>query len=248
MVTPMQYDRFFWLHIKKSAGLTTAKLLQPYYVKLPVPGRVRKPRNFIQSDIEEYNDVLNNYRVVLGEYNFRRCLFAKKYLYKERWEDLHSFAFSREPVDRCISMFFYLFWDDPGLIKYRQFVRFYIQMKKLIVSRSYAFDVFLDMVVAAQENVSIYQPLGDHFSTHTNPMWRDITDDEGNVLLKQVYRLENLIEGVNQVFEICGIDERREKVTRRSIPARLDRSSVPPKLKLKKSSQFTQTTSRFSRN
>ena len=107
-------------------------------------------------------------------------------------------------------------------------------MKKLIVSRSYAFDVFLDMVVAAQENVSIYQPLGDQFSTHTNPMWRDITDDEGNVLLKQVYRLENLVEGVNQVFEICGIDERREKGDKKINSGKTRQEFCPTKAQIKK--------------
>ena len=208
----MQFEKFFWLHIKKSAGLATAELLRPHYLKLAASTRVRRPRNFIQSAPDEYNDILNNYRVVLGDYQFRRCLFAKKFLYKHQWDKYYSFAFSREPVDRCISMFFYLFWDDPGLIKYKQFVRLYIQLRKVIVSRSYAFDVFLDTVAAAQESESMYSPIDAQFTTHTAPMWADITDLDGNVLLKQVYRLEDLIDGINHVFEICGIDDRRDEV------------------------------------
>ena len=39
-------------------------------------------------------------------------------------------------------------------------------------------------------------------------MWDDITDFTGNVLLDRVYRLENLIEGINSAFEECGIAKR----------------------------------------
>ena len=84
------------------------KALYPYYKEVD---RVQKPKIFVQSNFSEYNDILNNYRIPLGEYTFKRALFAKKYLYKENWDKLFSFAFSREPIDRCISMFYYLFWQ-----------------------------------------------------------------------------------------------------------------------------------------
>jgi len=41
-------------------------------------------------------------------------------------------------------------------------------------------------------------------------MWEDITDRDGNILLKKVYRLENLAVGINHAFEACGIDKRIE--------------------------------------
>lgn len=91
----MHYKQFFWLHVRKSAGFTTRALLQPYYVEVD---RAKKPKTFIQATPDEYNDILNNYRIVLGDYQFRRCLFAKKYLYPDQWDDIFSFAFSREPV------------------------------------------------------------------------------------------------------------------------------------------------------
>ena len=69
--------KLFWLHVKKSAGMSTRALLSPDYVEVE---RVKKPKNFIQAKPEEYNDILNNFRVVLGEYQFKRCLLAKKYL------------------------------------------------------------------------------------------------------------------------------------------------------------------------
>ena len=204
----MTQRQLFWLHIKKSAGITTRSLLQPYYVEVD---RVKKPKTFIQASPEEYNDILNNYRVVLGEYQFKRCLFAKKYLYPEKWDDIYSFAFSREPTDRCVSMFYYLYWKDSGCLKNiaRSFERLLID-RKLISNTSYAFDVFLDCAYEARVSDSIYRPLGNHFTTHTAPMWDDITDSSGNVLLKEVCRLESLIEGINRAFEKCGISKRLE--------------------------------------
>ena len=199
----MNQRKLFWLHVKKSAGITTRSLLQPYYIEVD---RTKKPPNFIQSKPEEYNDILNNYRVVLGDYQFKRCLFAKKYLYPETWDDMFSFAFSRNPIDRCISMFYYDFWKDS--IHVKNILRRLVTTKKLMLSTSYAFDVFLDCAREARFSDSIYNPLGNHFTTHTAPMWDDITDSNGNILLTQVYRLENLIEGINLAFEECGISKK----------------------------------------
>jgi hypothetical protein len=76
---------------------------------------------------------------------------------------------------------------------------------------SYAFDVFLEYAQQARTSPSIYRPLDNRFTTHTAPMWEDITDLDGNILLKKIFRLENLTEGINQVFEACGIERRLEK-------------------------------------
>lgn len=197
----------FWLHVKKSAGISTRRLLQPYYTEID---RTKKPKTFVQAPPEEYNDILNNFRVVLGEYQFKRCLFAKKYLYPENWDDIFSFAFSREPTDRCISMFYYLFWKDLGPIKNAaRSAKKTLKARKIVSYRtSYAFDEFLDYVQQARLSDSIYKPLGNHFTTHTAPMWDDITDTNGKVLLKQVYRLESLIEGINLAFEQCEFSKR----------------------------------------
>ena len=202
----MSYQEFFWLHIKKSAGITARSLLQPYYVEVD---RSKKPKCFIQAHPQEYNDILNNYRVVLGEYQFRRCLFAKQYLYPNQWNDMLSFAFSREPIDRCVSMFYYLSRKDLGLAKsLRGSLWRLLRSGRLGSGTAYAFDVFLDHAHAARTSDSIYQPLGIHFTTHTAPMWDDISDLEGNILLTKVYRLENLVDGINQVFAECGLDKR----------------------------------------
>lgn len=202
----MPQKQLFWLHITKSAGTTTRSLLQPHYVLVD---RVKKPKTFIQAAPEEYNDILNNYRFFLGEYQFRRCQFAKKYLYPNAWDGIFSFAFSREPTDRCVSMFYFLFWKSLGRFgNIRRTLNQSITSKKLILNTSYAFDVFLDYAHQARVSDSIYKPLGNHFTAHTAPMWGDITDANGDIMLTRVFRLENLIAGINFAFEECGITEK----------------------------------------
>lgn len=209
----MAHKNLFWLHIKKSAGLTTRDLLKPHYHEVD---RSRQPRNFLQASPDEYNDILNNYRVPLGEYQFRRCAFAKKYLYPDSWEGLYSFAFVREPLDRCLSMFYSLYWQNNGLVNtLKSIIEQSVKSSRLHLSTSYAFDSFLDLIEESQTSASTYIPRGIKFSTHTARMWDDITDDAGRVLLTSVFRLENLTEGVNQAFEACGIEKRMEGPLRR---------------------------------
>ncbi|WP_416307636.1 sulfotransferase family 2 domain-containing protein [Neptunicella sp. SCSIO 80796] len=202
----MSYNAFFWLHIKKSAGISTRQLMQPYYQEVD---RIHWPANFVQSPKEHYNDILNNYRMLLGEYQFKRSLFAKEVLYRHEWEQMLSFAFAREPVARCISMFYYLYWQGGGIKKFvKNVTRKTLKTRKIHYSTAGAFDHFLDYVAKAQYAKSIYQPLGSHFSTHTNSMWRDVTDDDGNILLTRIYRLESLLPALNEVFEECGLPKR----------------------------------------
>lgn len=202
----MSDPQLFWLHIKKSAGSTTRSLLQPYYLEVD---RVNKPKTFIQASRAEYNDILNNFRVVLGEYQFRRCLFAKQHLYGDQWDRLFSFAFAREPVDRCISMFYYVYFKDGGRLKrLLRSVKECFRKRRFTCNTSYAFDTFLNHVQEARSSECVFRPLGNLFTTHTAPMWEDITDDNGKVLLKAVFRLENLVGGINRAFEACGIQKR----------------------------------------
>ncbi|PQB04237.1 sulfotransferase family 2 domain-containing protein [Aureitalea marina] len=211
-----EYDSFFWLHIKKSAGISTRKLLQPHYVEVV---RGKKPQNFIQSDRSQYNDILNNFRVVLGEYQFKRALFAKKFLYKEQWDNIYSFAFAREPVDRCVSMFFYLFYGKDLSLP-RKIYNTYRNIRtygKPLNSLTGQFDLFLDLVQQAHEDrTSIYIPRGLHFTTHTASVFDDVTDTEGKVLLTEIFKLENLLMGVKRAHEACGLPMNNPEVDVRS--------------------------------
>ena len=50
------------------------------------------------------------------------------------------------------------------------------------------------------QNINIY-PINLHFTTHTNPMWNDITDDNDHILLSKVFRLDNFREAIDYVLE-----------------------------------------------
>lgn len=123
--------------------------------------------------------------MLLGEYQFRRSLFAKKYLYPNDWNKIFSFAFSREPVERCVSMFHYLYWKGKGIDKLKSAIVQSIFSKKLNFNAAYAFDVFLDRIGETHTSDFTYSPHSHHFSTHTAPMWEDVTDLNGNIILKE---------------------------------------------------------------
>ncbi len=209
----MTYSNFFWLHIKKSGGITIRKYLDPHYVEVD---RSKKPSSFLQADPVEYNDILNNFRVPLGEYQFRRALFAKKFLYPGTWDQLYSFAILRDPVDRCLSMFSSLYWQDNNLRKrIISAVNMSWRSKKIHTTTKYAFDLFLDAIQTAHSGRSNYAPLGIKFSTHTAPVWDDITDENGQILLTRTFRLDDLASAINQVFTACGINKQIEQDTLR---------------------------------
>lgn len=202
----MNDKEFFWLHIKKAGGQSIRRLMKPHYSNTD---RSKRPKSFLQAPHKEHNDILNNYRTNLGEYQFRRTLFARDYLYPESWDQLYSFAFSREPVDRCISMFHYLFWNHNSLFqRLLQTFKMLKHKKRIVLNKKYAFDVFLDLVTITRESNSNYGPLGNHFSTHTASVSGDICDFDGDILLTKIYRLEHMIDGINEVFLVCGIEKR----------------------------------------
>ncbi|WP_075590606.1 sulfotransferase family 2 domain-containing protein [Labilibacter marinus] len=189
------YDAFFWLHIKKSAGTTTRKLLQPYYKEID---RGKKPKNFIQSSPTEYNDILNNDRTLLGEYQFKRVLFAKKYLYPDNWNSVFSFAFAREPVDRCVSMFYYLHYTKRSFPrKIYTAVKNLKYDKRLGLSTSYDFDMFLDLIEGINQ---VYEKCGLNNTLNLNE-FRNRNKNRGHYIPNEIQRKK--IESIYyQDFEI----------------------------------------------
>ena len=102
----MNFKKIFWLHIRKSAGTSVQKMLHPHYIRVD---EHHDPACFIQSEKENWNAILNNYQVPLGKYQLKRMLFSKKFLYSdEEFNETFKFAFSRNPYERSISQFFYL--------------------------------------------------------------------------------------------------------------------------------------------
>ena len=182
---------FFWLHIKKSAGSSVREILSPHYV---VVDRTKHPETFIQVDPSKYNDILNNYRILIGNYQLKRSLFAKKYLYPESWDGMLSFCFSRNPVSRAVSMFYYLMYAAK-----KSRLMYSLDFLKPLYRADKSFDLFLDCVEGGMRSDTLFYrygslsiPDGLHFVTHTAPMWGDVTDDEGRVIMKRIYRLECL--------------------------------------------------------
>ena len=177
-------------------------MLAPIYLQVD---RTKQPNCFIQSKKEEYNDILNNYRVVLGEYQSQRCLFAQKFLYPEDFDRYLRVAFSRNPVDRCISQFFYL-WHRPG---WRTDVRLRLSMAKRLrfIGRvDYDFDQFLVAIENCRASPSNNAPYGLHFQTHTAAMWDDVVDDQQRPLLDLVFRLEDIDAGISRTRMALGHD------------------------------------------
>lgn len=198
----------FWLHIKKSGGQSARKALHPHYV---VVDKARRPKTFIQSGRSEWNDVLNNYRVPLGEYQFRRCLFARTYLYKDDFAGMFKFAFVRDPVDRCLSQFFYL-WrsSDPRKADFWYRRALLLKASARVPPRlpriGYDFDLFLDAIEACRESKSHFHPQSLHFQTHTAPMWDDVVDEGGEILLDRIWRLEDFGDAIAHVHRLMGTE------------------------------------------
>lgn len=189
----------FWLHIKKNAGGTIRRLLGPHYVQTE---RMRRPVNFIQSDPAAWNDILNNFRIPLGEYQFRRCLFARRYLYSDSWDGRIRFAFARNPVDRAVSAFFYLREPRGENLSFVQYLL--LQGHPVPADDGTLFDRFLGLVAETRNSDTFYRPVDLHFAAHTAAMWDDVADDNGQVLLNHIFRVDDLHRGLACVFELSG--------------------------------------------
>ncbi|AHM03927.1 hypothetical protein roselon_01545 [Roseibacterium elongatum DSM 19469] len=192
---------FFWLHIKKSAGQSTRARLHPHYVTVD---RTHRIQNFPDSTPREWNDILNNYRVPLGRWQFRRALYARDFLYKDEWPAMPRFAFSRDPLDRCLSAFFYL--DKPGrrggVISRGAMIPFRPLRQAAI---GYRFDRYLRKIEDVRASDRNDAPHGLHFATHTAAMWPDISDDAGTCLLSHVFDLRQMELGLALIHDLCGL-------------------------------------------
>lgn len=199
-------DGFFWLHIKKSAGQSTRGALGPLYTETK--------RRLAVSDIHdlpvaEWNDGLNNYRMPLGRYQFHRTEYARRFLWPEDWDGMMRIAFAREPVDRCLSMFSYLFgkhWGD--YLIYLQHCKAIPLHRRLVWSTASRFDAFLDMLEwqsPLRGGPDPSAPINLHFSTHTNPMSLDVLDEKGKSNLSHLIRLTSFEAGIDFCYAEMGV-------------------------------------------
>jgi len=177
---------FFWLHAKKCAGSSFRKSFTPPYVQ--TEGRETRPKPFIAVPKEEWNDVLNNFRIPLGEYDYKRMLFAKKFLYTdEEFNAMFKFVIVRNPYDRLVSSWKFLFG-------YRQ-----TDVKRFLMKHSFRY--FVSNLNYLLENKD---QAHRRIAMHIAPIWSDITDLDGNLLVDQIFKLENINSDIEIIYEKIG--------------------------------------------
>lgn len=187
----MNFKKIFWLHVRKSAGTSVKKMLYPHYIQAD---DVHQPACFIQSNKEIWNAILNNYQVPLGKYQLKRMLFAKKFLFSDKeFSETFKFAFARNPYERSISQFFYLWLAK----KHYNFFKIFKFVKKKPLN--WQFSKFLDTVEACFLSESNHAPKSLHFQTHIAKMSDDIEGENGEILLNKIWRLEDIHQAIDFV-------------------------------------------------
>lgn len=171
---------FFWLHIKKCGGQSLRKAISPPYKQTDR----KKTQCFSELPKEEWNDAINNYRLRLGYFDFKRMLFAKRYLYpEEEFFNMFKFTVVRNPYDRVVSSWKYLL-QKPGSPK--------VFLKPRRARMKYSFEYFL------HELPHLWETKYDrHMATHTAPIWDDITDHDDQLLVDEIIKLERINEGMS---------------------------------------------------
>jgi hypothetical protein len=185
---------FFWLHIKKCGGESFRATFTPPYIQ---SDRIKNPKPFIAEPKEKWNDVLNNYRIPLGEYDYKRMLFAKKFLYtEEEFQELFKFVIVRNPYDRAISCWKYVLQGKSS----------YTHPK--LLRMKYSFRYFLESLPEIWEEKK-YR----HMATHTAPIWGDIADENNNSLVNLIIKLENISEDITILNNAIGTSITKYKKT-----------------------------------
>ncbi|MGN6616912.1 MAG: sulfotransferase family 2 domain-containing protein [Ilyomonas sp.] len=176
------HKSFFWLNCRKCAGTSFRNSFTPPYVQT----KRGEAKPFVAVPKEEWNDVLNNFRVPLGEYEYKRMLFAKKFLYsEEEFNDMYKFVIVRNPYDRAVSIWKWVFRNKE------------IHAKRFLMK--YSFRYFLSQLPRYFEMKHDRQIIG-----HAAPVWSDITDHDGNVLVDGIFKLEEMDEAIKIINKKIG--------------------------------------------
>ena len=175
---------FIWLHIKKSAGQSIRRALGDAYVQ--TDRSVATP--FIALDRSEWNDNLNNYRIPLGPYDYRRMLFAKRFLFPEQFDAMFKFCVVRNPYSRAVSSFLYEIRGDRS---------------EKLRARLFPRRAFASYLSGLPEVWRKTKPR--HRALHSAPVIPDICDDDGRLLVDFVGRLENLDADLATICDRIGI-------------------------------------------
>jgi hypothetical protein len=190
---------FIWLHIKKAGGTSMKAALGPAYVRMKAkreiptsgPSDQKASTPYAPWPRDQWNDCLNNYRIPLGEYDSRRMLFARRFLYDEgEFAAAFKFAVTRNPYDRAVSC-----WHSCVH-------RLSLFSPRRLLARV-SFESFLDLLPEAWETRK-----DRHLAMHTAPVWPDMTDENGALLLDRVVRLEAIDSDFARICEVLGLPPR----------------------------------------
>lgn len=192
----MQYTRrvnaqpdpsFLWLHIKKAAGQSVRKALSDVYVET----NRSRPTPFVALPRAEWNDNLNNFRIPLGDYDYRRLLFAKRFLFPESFEGMFKFCIVRNPYARALSSFLYEIRND----------RSHVAITRVFPRRM--FRRYLRGLPRVWEKTK-----PRHRALHAAPVMPDICDENGAILTDYIARLESIETDLHAICEGIGIEQR----------------------------------------
>ena len=191
---------FFWLHITKAGGSSVKEALKEIYTSAPRP----YPQPFVAIPTEQWNDNLNNYRLPLREYDLKRALFAKRYLYSPSdWEAMFKFVLVRNPYDRAVSSWLYNRKYSSASNRFKMLLK----SPTSLFNHKADFQLFLEKaIILNEESMSRGITSGRHFVTHTAPVFPDITcENNRRMLVDYVAKLENIEKDFNTICARIGV-------------------------------------------
>jgi hypothetical protein len=184
---PSQDPTFIWLHIKKAAGQSIRAALEDVYVQTDRS----KATPFIALPKREWNDNLNNFRIPLGGYDYRRMLFARTFLFPATFDDMFKFCVVRNPYTRAVSSFLYEIKNNR---------------KHKAATRTFPKRMFRRYLHGLPEVWQKTKPR--HRALHSAQVIPDITDTNGVLLVDFVARVESISADLNYICDRLGIARR----------------------------------------
>jgi len=189
---------FLWLHIKKAGGQSIRGALSDVYVET----NRSRPSPFIALPRAEWNDNLNNFRIPLGDYDYRRLLFAKRFLFPASFDGMFKFCVVRNPYARALSSFLYEIRNDRS---------------RVAMTRLFPRSMFRRYLFGLPRAWEKTKPR--HRALHAAPVMPDITDEQGTILTDYIAQLETIEDDLAYICKGIGIEPRampRKNTTGRS--------------------------------